>query len=267
MALTRDRCICVRKTEYSETSQILTLFGREHGMLRVIAKGAHRSTKAGYSKFDGGVDLLDVGYAVFTFDQAKDLNTLTEWNLREGNLHLRKNLRGMYLGLYAAEMVSLLIEEHDAHPELYVRLEKSLRQLASAAAEETFMAFQLDLLHTTGTLADPGACVECGRGLFEDRTPTYFSPRQGGAICSTCQSSVSDRVRFDSQLLMLAQQVLCAPRIHGVATRLPRLTRLQADPLNRLFAGQVEQILGKRMRMPEYVLETRNPKPEIRINA
>jgi hypothetical protein len=66
---------------------------------------------------------------------------------------------------------------------------------------------------------------------------------------------------------MLAQQVLTAPRIHGVATRLPRLTRLQADPLNRLFARQIEQILGKRMRMPEYVLETRNPKPEIRINA
>jgi DNA repair protein RecO (recombination protein O) len=156
MALVRDRCICVRKVEYSETSQILTLFGREHGLLRVIAKGAHRRTKDGHSKFDGGADLLDVGYAVFTFNQTKDLNTLTEWNLREGNLHLRKNLRGMYLGLYAAELVSLLIEEHDAHPELYVRLEKSIRALASDAAEETFMAFQLDLLHGTGHIADPG---------------------------------------------------------------------------------------------------------------
>src|SRR5215213_569910 len=85
MALARDRCVCLRKVEYSETSQILLLFGREHGLLRVIAKGAHRRTKAGSSKFDGGVDLLDVGDAVFTFDPARDLNTLTEWGLREGH--------------------------------------------------------------------------------------------------------------------------------------------------------------------------------------
>ena len=45
MALVSDRCICLRKTEYSETSQILTLFGYIHGITRVIAKGAHRRTK------------------------------------------------------------------------------------------------------------------------------------------------------------------------------------------------------------------------------
>ena len=61
MSLVRDRCICLRKTEYSETSQILTLFGRDLGIVGVIAKGAHRRTKAGASKFDGGIVLLDVG--------------------------------------------------------------------------------------------------------------------------------------------------------------------------------------------------------------
>ena len=90
MPLVTDRSICLRKTEYSETSQILTLFTREHGLLRVIAKGAHRRTKAGASKFDGGVDLLDIGSAVFSHDLAKDLSTLCEWGLREGHLALRK---------------------------------------------------------------------------------------------------------------------------------------------------------------------------------
>jgi hypothetical protein len=36
---------------------------------------------------------------------------------------------------------------------------------------------------------------------------------------------------------------------------LSRLNRRQTDPLNRLFAQQVDLILGKRMRMPEYVLQ------------
>src|SRR5439155_14679682 len=124
MALSHDRCICLRKVEYSETSQILTLLGRQHGLMHVIAKGAHRTTKAGASKFGGGIDLLDIGDAVFTLDPAKQLGVLTEWRLIEGHLELRRNLRAIYLGQYAAELVGFLIEEHDAHPDLYDRLSR-----------------------------------------------------------------------------------------------------------------------------------------------
>src|SRR5437762_6823809 len=111
-----DSCICLRTTEYSETSQILSLFSRNHGLLRVIAKGAHRTTKAGASKFGGGIDLLDLAHALFTDRTDRDLATLTEWSLKDGHLALRQNLRAVYLAQYAAELVSLLIEEHDPHP-------------------------------------------------------------------------------------------------------------------------------------------------------
>src|SRR2546427_4348650 len=131
MALSSDRCICLRKVEYSETSQILTLFGRSHGLMRVIAKGAHRTTKAGASKFGGGIDLLDVGDAVFTLDLQRQLGTLTEWRLCDGHLELRRNLRAIYLGQYAGGLVGVLIEEHDAHTELYDRLEQTRWDLAT----------------------------------------------------------------------------------------------------------------------------------------
>src|SRR5437899_3781571 len=83
MSLLSDPCLCLRKTEYSETSQILTLFSRNHGLLRVIAKGAHRTTKAGASKFGGGIDLLDLADAVFTHHPDRDLATLTAWSLND----------------------------------------------------------------------------------------------------------------------------------------------------------------------------------------
>src|SRR3954470_12209780 len=122
MPLSNDVCICLRKVEYSETSQILTLFGRNHGLMRVIAKGAHRKTKAGASKFSGGIDLLDVGDAVFSLHSERELSTLCEWELQEGHLELRRNLRAVYLGLYAAELVNALVEEHDPHPDVFDRL-------------------------------------------------------------------------------------------------------------------------------------------------
>lgn len=246
MALVHDRCICLRKTEYSETSQILALFSREHGIVRVIAKGAHRRTKAGASKFDGGIDLLDLGNAVFTHAPERDLATLCEWSLSEGHLELRRNLRAMYLSLYAAELVGTLIEEHDPHPELFDRLESVIVALPSPRIEETFLAFELDLLRQAGYLPSLSACVECESELADRAS---FSPARGGIVCRNCESVAPDRMQIDIRLLRMIQGILRAPQ------RLPQLTRHQTDPINKLLADHVEHTLSKRLRMSRYVLD------------
>jgi len=46
-------------------------------------------------------------------------------------------------GFVCAELTSLLLEEHDAIPELYVRLGKIGAATGGEAAEETFLAYQL----------------------------------------------------------------------------------------------------------------------------
>lgn len=253
MGLVHDRCICLRRTQYSETSQILSLFSREHGAVRVIAKGAHRRTKAGASQFDGGVDLLDTGDAVFTHDPGRDLATLTEWSLRDGHLGLRSTLRGMYLGLYAAELVGRLVEEHDPHPELFDRLEAALGELQTPRHEESFLAFELDLLRETGYLAELSACAACGAAV-PDGEPCYFSPACGGIVCRRCEGVVHDRAALDARLLRLLRGILRLPRANGSPRRLPHLTRHQTDPINRLLADQIQHTLGRRLQLAPYVL-------------
>jgi DNA repair protein RecO (recombination protein O) len=253
MPLVRDRCICLRKHEYSETSQILTLFAREHGMLRVIAKGAHRRTKAGASKFDGGVDLLDVGEAVFSHAPERDLPPLTEWHLCEGHLELRRDLRAIHLGLYCAELVTMLFEEHDPHTQLFDRLEHTLDELATPRREETFLSFELDLLREAGYLPELRGCVACGSRI-DDRERIFFSASRSGLICGNCESSVPDRLETDARLVRLMQTMLRLPRTNGTRQRLPQLTRHQTDPINRLIARHIEYTLSRRLRMPGYIL-------------
>lgn len=251
MGLVSDRGICLRKTEYSETSQILVLFTRRYGLLRVIAKGAHRRTKAGASKFDGGLDLLDVGDAVFTDNAAKDLATLCEWGLREGHLQLRKTLRGLYLSQYAAELVGLMFEEHDPHPALFDRLAMTVPELASDRREETFLAFELDLLREAGYLPELNQCVECGKTL--GREAVFFSPQSGGIVCSTCESAAAGRFAIDGRLLSIVQTLLRLPRVNGTAQRMPRLTRHQTDPINKMLAKHIEHTLGRGLKLRPYV--------------
>ncbi len=253
MALLRDRCICLRKTEYSETSQILVLLSREHGLVRVIAKGAHRRTKAGAGKFDGGIDFLDLGEAVFTDSEARDLNTLTDWKLQNGHQHLRKDLRGIYLGLYGAEVLSLVIEERDPHPELFDRFAAVLSALGGKSNEEVFLVFELDVLQETGHLPELSSCVAC-RQPINDREAMFFSISRGGLICQACSPSVPDRQSIDHRLLRLLQSLLRLPRDGGVPQRLPRLTRHQTDPINRLLARYIQHQVGRGLKSAKYIL-------------
>ncbi len=254
MPLVHDRCICLRKTEYSETSQILTLFCASTESFASLPRAAHRRTKAGASRFDGGVDFLDVGAAVFTHDPGRELATLTEWRLLEGHLELRLSLRGIYLGLYAAELVSRLIEEHDPHPQLFDRLETVWQDLATSRREETFLAFELEMLRECGYLPELWVCAECGSDA-QRWEMSFFSPARSGVICRNCEAAIPDRASINARLLRLLHTILRPPRVNGVPPRLPQLTRHQTDPLNRMLADHVEHTLGKRLRMRKYVVD------------
>ena len=60
---------------------------------------------------------------------------------------------------------------------------------------------------------------------------------------------------IDTRLLRMAQSILRLPRADGATQRLPRLTRHQTDPINRLLAEHIEHTLGRRLRLPAYVLD------------
>ncbi len=262
MPLVHDRAICIRKVEYSETSQILTLFTREHGRVQTIAKGAHRRTKAGASKFDGGVDLLDIGEAVFSHSVERDLSTLTEWHLIEGHAALHRDLRAMYLGLFAAELVTMLFEEHDPHLELFDRFERVLDELGTTSREETFLAFELLLLRESGYTPSLANCVSCGAEARLLRDRAYFSPSLGGLVCRNCESIAPDRIEIDPRLIGVVQTVLGSP------ARLPRLTRHQTDPINRVLSAHIEHTLGRRLRMTPWILDrvAKSSAPQITRN-
>jgi DNA repair protein RecO (recombination protein O) len=154
----------------------------------------------------------------------------------------------MYLGLYAAELVCMFFQEHDPHPDVFDALANLLKELPDARAEEFFLAFELDLLAKAGYAPQLGDCVNCGADIAA-RESVWFAPSRGGVVCRDCESTLSERMALDGRLLRLLQSVSAAR-----SRNLPRLTRHQTDPLNRILAGHVTHILGRPLRMAGYVL-------------
>lgn len=202
MPILNDRAIVLRLSEYSETSQIVTLFAAGAGLLRLIAKGTRKSTK---KRFAAGLDLLEfgeVGYAPARGDAT--LSTLTEWVQRDSFGGLRGGLDRLYAGLYFAELVCALTEESDPHPELFDALLGALRVLADESAApptaRIVVRLQLDLLNAIGYTPNLRQCMECGRARVRG-APAYFSARAGGLICRDCEMHHADRRTLPAGLI------------------------------------------------------------------
>ncbi|MDY3562778.1 DNA repair protein RecO [Gemmata sp. JC673] len=120
--------IVTRGTDWSETSRITTLFTREFGKVRALAKGGRRLK----SNFDVAFDLLTVCEVVF-IRKASGLELLTEARMNEQFPALRKNLPALYAGYYVAELLAEGLQDYDPHPALFDAALHILRALGRTA--------------------------------------------------------------------------------------------------------------------------------------
>lgn len=131
MPTVSDQAIVLTRLDYSETSQIVVFFTRDHGKVRAIAKGIKRGTK---TRFASGADLLDIGAitVVSREERAAGLATLTEWKHTRSLMGLRDKLTRLYAGQYCADVTAQLTEDWDPHADLFEALRDSLTELADA---------------------------------------------------------------------------------------------------------------------------------------
>lgn len=236
----QDTAVCLRRQDYSETSQIVTLFGREHGKIRAICKGSRR-TKAGISR---GIDLLTVGDVQFV--AARDgsgLATLTEFELVEPFLLLRQQLVGLHCGQYGAELVSRFTEEHDPHPQLYDAMYAFLDRLqVGRDCEALLVRFELATLREAGLAPVWDRCVSCG-GAVAGARPVYFSSVNSGILCRDCEPTVLEKRLVEPRVLTIMQSpgsILNAPRVDIVDA-------------HDLLVYHVRELLGKETKIMTFV--------------
>lgn len=190
MALIRDQAIVLKHLDYSETSQVLAMLTREHGALRLIAKGVRRSTK---TRFAVGIDLLERGELLYIPARGDGLGTLSEWRQADAHLGLRANLPAWYAAQYAAEATACMTEADDPDPVLFDALAAALAALSGGSDPlPTLIEYQRALLTGAGLQPDLSRCVICDRPA-PPRRAGYFSAVHGGLVCSGCEPKAPDR--------------------------------------------------------------------------
>src|SRR5947199_7720044 len=115
MPTEKARALVIRTADWSETSRIATLWTREFGKVRALAKGGRRLK----SNFESALDLLNVCGIVLLRKSSGSLDLLTEAQVVRRFPRLRTDLGALYGAYYLAELLGDWTEEDDPHPGLF----------------------------------------------------------------------------------------------------------------------------------------------------
>jgi len=194
--LKKDIAICLRTVNYSETSQIVTVFTREFGKVPAIAKGSKRPK----SKFDGPIEILSFGNIVFANADSGKLASLTEFQQRPKFLQLRKNLFALNCALFATELMDKFTHDHDPHPGLLDVFLQFLDDTQNADSNPENLAllilFQLSILNEIGSMPILNRCTNCNV-VFSNNWPyAYFSSSATGVVCVDCEQTFTEKIRL-----------------------------------------------------------------------
>ncbi len=249
MAAEKALALVVRGTDWSETSRITTLFTREFGKVRALAKGGRRLK----SNFDCAFDLLSVCRIVFLRKASGGLDLLTEARMEEQFPVLRQNLPALYAGYYVAELLADGTQDYDPHPELFDAALGALRDLGKEALPQTVVtAFELVWLRELGYSPRLDACATCGAEVCPaGAVRVAFSPSAGGALCLNCAPAAADRRWLSPDgFATLRDLTAAAESDTPVSLTVPVAA---GGELRQVLGQTVSFVLGRRPRLLVYV--------------
>jgi DNA repair protein RecO (recombination protein O) len=252
MAAEKARALVLRTTDWSETSRIATLWTREFGKVRVLAKGGRRLK----SSFENALDLLTVCDIVFLRKSSGSLDLLTEARVVQRFGRLRLDLAALYAAYYLAELLGEFTQEGDPHPALFDEALAALDDFGPGAANGPQAArFEMVLLRELGFSPVLEACAACG-GALPERGLT-FSPAAGGIVCPACSVSPTrqrggDRGCKGVPLSAPAWRALRDFAAPGEQWRDVREGPVRAE-VRQVLGQYVTYVLGRRPRLLAYV--------------
>jgi DNA repair protein RecO (recombination protein O) len=235
------QAIVLRRLQYGETDNILTLYSRERGMFSAIAKGARKAV----SRLSGPSELL--AYSRFSLASAKTLQVVRQAEVLNSHPPFRQNLLRLANGMYIAELLSCFVTDGDADSDLFDIFADGLQYIAeSNSPARSARWFELHMLDRIGYAPVLSECTYCGINLNPVPTGDFaLSSSQGGVLCPRHArfGPTDDLSHLDHESLRLLAQLSYA------ATGSPELEPLLSvtDASDRYVAAALRRYIRYRL--------------------
>ena len=177
--LYRTEAVILRRSDFGEADRLLTLITPRYGKIRVIAKGARKTT----SRRAGHVELFN--RADLQLAKGRNLDIVTDAQIVDAYRQLHEDLQRLSYAYYVAELLDKLTGDEEENPPLYRLFVETLAALDRTVAPDLVARhFELHLLTLLGYRPNLFNCASCQTTLTE--SADRWSATGGGMLCPEC---------------------------------------------------------------------------------
>ncbi|MCZ2128446.1 MAG: DNA repair protein RecO [Anaerolineales bacterium] len=242
----RASAVVLRHTNWGEADRILTLYAREQGLIRAVAKGARKITsrKAGH--------LQPFTHATLQLAKGRDLFIVTQAETVNAFLPLHDDLVKTGNAAYAAELLLRFSYENEgANPALFRLLVETLERVEKEDdAWLPIRYYEMRLLDAVGFRPQLFECANCGREILpEDQ---YFSFTAGGVICPRCGGGIPNLAPISLETLKYLRHFQRSSYREASRARPSPEVRKEAEAL---MQGYFAYLLERQLNAPDFLKE------------
>jgi DNA repair protein RecO (recombination protein O) len=182
--LYRTDAIILRRSDFGEADRLLTVFSREFGKLRLLAKGVRKTN----SRKAGHIELFMLTNMLVA--QGRTWDIISQADIVEAYRDIREDLDKPSHAYYLAELIDRFTEEHDPNQPLFELFAFTLARLAHT--DDPFVVlrhFELHLLGLAGYQPQLHFCAVCQEPLEPVKTTTSIPPMAAPSALLTAKSA------------------------------------------------------------------------------
>jgi len=240
MPLVKTSAIILKSRRWGEADRIVTLYSKEFGKIRGIARGARRFK----SHFGATLEPFTRCHLDLFEKPGDSLYRISHVDLIESFQPLREELLLMACAARIVNVVGAVTPDGDPDARLFETLGQGLR-LLKGSRDPALMAllFQIRLLALTGFRPQTDHCATCGK--LDVMGDPQFSPLAGGFVCLPCAMRQVIRcvVMSRGSLSFLQQAIRLSPEL---VTRLTATGQVRAE-VERAIEDYVTVVAGRRL--------------------
>jgi DNA repair protein RecO (recombination protein O) len=245
MPVLTSEAVVLRTWPVHESDLIVSIFSRDYGRMRGVAKAALKSRK----RFGGALEPMTLARAWFAERPRQELVRLDQLEILRSPLSAPVDHARMAVLSFFAEVIDEALPERDPQETVFRLLVSVLEHTTAVKSEmvQPWMAltyFSLWMTRLMGLLPDIGHCIVCGDSLQVDEAS--FSNYADGLLCALHRNGSASTLSADSW--QLAQRMLRAPASTFAAEP---WTRKRGQDLRRFTWQTLERHLEKKLRSAE----------------
>jgi DNA repair protein RecO (recombination protein O) len=240
MPVLTSESVVLRTWPVHEADLIVSLFTRDYGRLRGVAKAALKSRK----RFGGALEPMTLARAWFAERPRQELVRLDQLEIIRSPLSAPVDHARMAVLSFFAEVVDEALPERDPQETVFRLLVSVLEQTTKETPWMPLTYFSLWMTRLMGLLPDISRCIVCGEAL--QPAEISFSSYADGLFCALHRNGSANALSADSW--QLAQRMLRSPAAAFVAEP---WTRKRGQDLRRFTLQTLERHLERKLRTAE----------------